>query len=203
MKRLKAGLVLFWLLAASLPARAQSPSFPLDHWVYPFLERLETRRVLTGILDDTRPLSRDELAAYLVPLLTNPQKAAQLNSVEKEQLKTLVWELHEYLPPNLAARGEKESPRLMKLRRWRFLGRIFPNHLYTNGRNFISYSDNGFQAFLDPVIYRHGVWEHSDSASAWTANFRDSHGVTAWGLWGKRLSFFFRFEDSKIWGSRR
>ncbi len=193
--------LLFWTLVT--PLHAQSPSFPAHHWVYTFLERLEVRGILTGVLDGTRPLSRAELASNLEPLFHSPNKMSRLNSVERSQLRTLIFELKEYLPPKIVQQGLQESPRLMAFRRWRFLERIFPNHLYTNGRNFISYSENRFQAFLDPIVYFHGHWEHTDSVASFQQNFRESHGVTAWGYWGGHLSFFFRFEDSKIWGSRQ
>ncbi len=203
MKGLKSAFLFLLLLILFVPLRAQSPDFPLDHWVYSFLERLEAKGVLTEVFDGTRPIPRDELAAYLNALLSNPQKMARLNSVEKQEVKTLIVELREYLPRKGEGRGRLESPRLMALRRWRFLGKILPNHLYANGRNFFSYSEADFRAFLDPVLYRRGIWSHSDSASPWQANYRDSHGVTAWGLWGRRLSFFFDFRDSKIWGDKR
>jgi len=200
LKKLEVGLaavVLFLSLAGA--ARSQSPSFPMNHWVYDFLERMEVRGLVRPIFNGTRPLSRDEIAGCLDEILSNPSKYERLNSVEKQQLTHLTLELREYLPRNLAVRIQNEAPRLMNIRRWGWIGKIFPNSLYTNGRNLFSYSEDNFSAVLDPVLYWKGFTARADTGSH--RDFRESHGVTAWGRWGNHLAFFFDFRDSKIWGN--
>jgi len=200
LKRFKAavavGLFLFCLTGM---ASAQSPSFPMTHWIYDFLERMEVKGILTNVFNGTRPMSRGEIAGYLEEILSNPSKYEGLNSVEKQQLAFLTLEFREYLPHNLTVPIQKEAPRLMKIRRWGVLGKIFTNILYTNGRNLFSYSEDNFSAVLDPVLYQRGFVAKTDTGEY--RDFRESHGIAAWGRWGNHLSFYFDFRDSKVWGS--
>jgi len=181
-------------------ARPQSPSYPLNHWVYDFLERMEVKGVVRPVFDGTRPLSRGEIADYLKEIYLNSAAYSCLNSVEKQELAYLAVEFREYLPKSLPVPVSKEAPRLMRLRRWNVFGKVFPHLLYTNGRNLFTYSDETFSAFLDPVLYGKNFTAQTDTGTR--RDFRESHGITAWGLWGNHLSFFFDFRDSKVWGTR-
>ncbi|MBN1895362.1 hypothetical protein JW906_12750 [bacterium] len=53
------------LIGLSRPAYPASVSVPLHHRVYAFLERMETRRLLSGLKDGTRPFDRETVAGYL------------------------------------------------------------------------------------------------------------------------------------------
>ena len=204
MQRIKFLVVVILILSGGTTAlHAQSPPFPTNHWVYDFLERMEVKGILTNIFDGTRPMSRDEIAGYLSQILSDPQSLTRLNSVEKRQLHYLTLEFRDYLAPEFREKALKAAPRLMKYRRMGFLSKIFPNHLYTNGRNLFQYSEEDFLAVLDPVLYRSGFWAKTDTGTSARRDFRDTHGVTSWGRWGKHLSFYFDFRDSKIWGSRK
>ncbi|MDZ7265529.1 MAG: hypothetical protein ONB16_13205, partial [candidate division KSB1 bacterium] len=58
-----ATLILYFSFVPS--ARSQSTYVPLNHWVYDYLERLEARQVIQGVLNASKPLSRIEIAQYL------------------------------------------------------------------------------------------------------------------------------------------
>ncbi|MCH7756096.1 hypothetical protein IH970_13375, partial [candidate division KSB1 bacterium] len=57
-------LLFFFRLGSDL--WGQSVYVPLNHWSYEFVERLETKGVLIGILNGTKPYSREEMAGYLL-----------------------------------------------------------------------------------------------------------------------------------------
>ncbi|MDZ7796609.1 MAG: hypothetical protein U5N56_06015 [Candidatus Marinimicrobia bacterium] len=78
---------------------------PVQDPVYDYLERMATRGIIPGLLNDTRPLQRDIIAEYLHKVLMNEDK---LNRVERELLYDLLPEYrielrnkrHRDLPPD-------------------------------------------------------------------------------------------------------
>ena len=77
---------------------AQTVYVPMNHWVYDFIDRLESQRHIEYVLNNTKPMSRSEIGQILDRIITTEAKSAFLNSVEKNQLEYLKFEFREELP---------------------------------------------------------------------------------------------------------
>lgn len=187
------------ILSFLTSAGSQSTYVPINHWVYDYLERLETRQVLPGVLNATRPLSRMEIARYLA---TVHQQLDALNQVEQEQLNFLNIEFKE----ELAELMEHLTPypnRIQRIRNHKYVQKILPKIIYQNDRNLLSWHEDQFQLFFDPIIYRQRSYSRTDSSERTERRFQDSNGLRLWGNWDTYLGFFIDVRDSKEWGTQK
>ena len=185
----------------SLPA--QSVNIPLNHWSYAFLERLETQHKITGVMNSTRPMTRQEMAGYLVPLIQKVHSGTtQLNSVEAEQLAFLKIEFREELDSLLPIFEPTVTTRISRLKKMQFIDPLLPDFLYRNDRNFLNFSHEQFRIFIDPILYRDAQFATTDTLAANERVYQDANGFTFWGALGDHLGFFFDARDTKEWGTR-
>ncbi len=70
---------------------AQSVNLPLNHWAYPFFERMEAKGVLTKIRDGSRPVSRQKAADWVKSIKlyseTHPESFSKVENAIVERLK--------------------------------------------------------------------------------------------------------------------
>lgn len=180
-------------------ARSQSTYVPLNHWVYEYLERLETKQVLQGVLNASQPLSRAEVAQYLSHLQS---KFGVLNNVEQDQLNFLHIEFNEELA-GLVEHSTPYQTRIQRIRNSNFLKKILPDLVYRNNRNLLSWQEDQFQIFFDPIIYRYRSYSDTGASSQTERRFQDSNGIRLWGNWNNYLGFFIDVRDTKEWGTQR
>jgi len=194
--------VLLFSFALDNGLRAQSVFVPLNHWSYEFVERLETRGVLTGILNGTKPYSREEMAGYLLQVQEKARGRELLNSVELRQLDFLRFEFQEEFRQLGGLNGHTTTTKIQKLKDKTFVGRAFPDFVYKNYRNLINIQKDEFKVFVDPVFYHQFLYAKPDSLNRTERVFERTHGFTLWGQLGTHLGFFFDFRDTKEWGTR-
>lgn len=86
--------VLCLLLFAALAQASSTANLPLDHWAYPFLERLEAKGVISGYELRVRPLPRAAVADLVLQALTNAaQKPKRLTASDRRLLEQLASDL--------------------------------------------------------------------------------------------------------------
>ena len=207
MERLKIGLVFFLLIWLSLirPAKdvfCQAVYVPINHDAYRFIERMETRHILVRVLNSTKPLSRKEMAEYLLQVREKANNGANLSRVEKDWLEFLLNEFR----AEVIKIGESlpaYETRIDKIKHNKFIKKIFPGILYQNGKNFYSWCEDDVHIFFDPV-YRYQV-QVADSSSIVKdeVNYHFTNGFQVWGYLNKHLGFWVDFRDNKEWGSRK
>ncbi len=178
---------------------SQSTYVPLNHWVYDYLERLETKQVVQGTLTASRPLSRMEIARYLT---IAHSKIDRLNKVEQEQLNFLNIEFKEELA-GLVEHLIPHQTRIQRIRTNKYIQKILPDFIYQNDRNFVSWQEEQFQLFFDPIIYRQRNFDNNDASSRTERLFQNSNGLRLWGNWDNYLGFFIDVRDTKEWGTQR
>ena len=95
------GCLTFVLLIFSFfqPVLPQSVNLPLDHWAYNFLERMETKGIVTHLRDGSRPFTRKKVAGFVRKIDTyakqNPGILSRVDNQMLERLKGEMWdELH-------------------------------------------------------------------------------------------------------------
>ncbi len=90
--------IIFFLVVFFTALQAQSPNLPLDHWAYPFLDRLQTKGLFIGEDFDTRPFSRQAVAEIILQIDENYQSdPALLSKVEGDLFEQLKGEFFEEL----------------------------------------------------------------------------------------------------------
>jgi len=191
MKRI---LPLIWLLVSS--ALGQTVYVPVDHWVYDFLERLETQRIVPVLLSGAKPLTRSEIAGHLAPLYRADSLTFKFTAVQRQQLDYLAVEFQE----ELALRRRASS--LDKLTRHRWIDPWLPDAVYRNGRNFLSIDSPPFQLYVDPVLTRQRMWTTADSLAGTEKVFENAQGLQLRGSVG-RVGFYVHVADHQEWGTRR
>jgi len=102
-------LLLFFFLNQ---IRAQVVYLPLDHWAYDFLERMETRQILTGLREGSRPFTREQIAGFVLEVdryKNNHQ--SELSRTEEEILERLKGEFwHELQGKDISVRESEREP---------------------------------------------------------------------------------------------
>jgi len=190
-------VVLFFSIPDSV--FSQSISFPMNHWVYEYLDRLQTKGIITDLLPGTKPYTRKQIANSLFPILKNYPLQEQLNSTEKEQLEFLVFEFREEFSKLGIETKDLKKNRLFTLRRKSFLGKMLPDFLYQNNRNLLSVELPNFNLFGDFVL----KYERNNQHFSYQGNEtiqEERHGIKLWGSFGKYMQFYFDFRDAKQWG---
>lgn len=84
-------LSIAFLTASAIHVQAQSVDVPIHHEVYDFLKRMEARQLVTDYKDAALPLSRMQLATYMVVL---EQKVDAMTRVERETFEFLKTEFN-------------------------------------------------------------------------------------------------------------
>ena len=84
-----------FLLIIIFSTNAQSVNIPLDHWVYNYIDRLETRGLYHGLLTKSYPLTRTEMAQILAHIDSSGLK--QLSQTDLALFQQLKGEFYEEL----------------------------------------------------------------------------------------------------------
>jgi len=193
--------IVVWLISSFniKDVYSQTTYVPLNHWVYDYLERLETKHFVQGVLNGTRPLSRPEIARYLAQVHQNFER---LNKVEQDQLNFLNIEFKEELN-GLIEHLTPYQTRINRIRNNKYIKKVLPKIVYQNDRNFLNWSQDQFQVFFDPILYHHRNYNSADSLNYTEKIFQSTNGIRIRGNLGDRLCFFIDARDSKEWGTRK
>ncbi|MBC8182081.1 hypothetical protein H8E88_13270 [candidate division KSB1 bacterium] len=195
-------ILLLCMLLLHQTVYSQSPYVPLNHWAYDFLERMETKHAVRGVLNHTKPLSRKEFANYLKQLKENVDQGFVLNKVEQEQLSFLEFEFREELGKEKSQKLKYRS-RIQKVKNQKTIKKFFPSLFYKNNRNFISWQDEQIKVFFDPV-YRYKInYRRPDSTNKPEKAFHFTNGFQVWGYLTKYFGFFVDVRDNKEWGDQK
>ena len=81
---------------------------PLDHYAYPFIERFETKGYIDGILTDSRPLSRQEIALAIAQVMEKASEGRPISRAEKGLIEDLKIEFADELA-RLKNRGRAQT----------------------------------------------------------------------------------------------
>ncbi len=189
------------VLSCSASLFAQSVYVPLNHWAYDFIERLETKGLITGVLNGSKPYSREEMANYLLQAEQKIQQGYPINRVEYDQLQFLKFEFKEEFEKLSGRDGFEYKSRIEKFKESRPFGKIFPKFLYRNGRNLFYIEKDQFRIFIDPVFFHDWQYADVDTVQGTEKVLKRGHGLTFWGNLGNYLAFFFDSRDTKEWGS--
>ncbi len=194
-------LALLLLLSLTSTVCAQTVYVPARHWVYDFLERMETRSLLPHLLANTRPMTRMELASSVAALKEHLQQGVRLTAAETEAVHFLEQEFCEELN-RLGSPPQPSQTRLHRLVHSRALDPLLPDALYANGRNFLCLNSPPFALFWDPVIVRRRLVARADTLSRSERVLEDTNGFVLWGTVGGSLGLFVDVRDSRQWGTR-
>ncbi|MFQ5640178.1 MAG: capsule assembly Wzi family protein [bacterium] len=191
---------LFWgLLRIAL---SQSVYVPLNHWSYDFVERLEAKGWITGVLNSTKPFSREEMAGYLIQIEKRMTAGFTLNATETEQLEFLRFEFKEEHQRLTGKNGHVYLTKLQKIKESHTLGKLFPGFIYKNNRNLFSVGESGMSFYVDPVFSQRWLHAGADSINGIERVFERTHGARIWGQLGTHVGFFLDVRDTKEWGTR-
>ncbi len=192
---MKSRPVLIFLLIFISYSYSQTVYVSSEHWVYEFLERLEAKRLLSFVLNGTKPMTRDEIAGLLKSAYENRQK---LNRVENEQLQFLLGEFREELA-DIYTRRETTRGRVTGSK---WIGPVIPELLYANGRNLFSVASGPLRFYWDPILFRKRLYANADTLSGAERVFEDSNGFVLWGTIGDNIGFYTNVRDTREWGTR-
>ena len=171
----------------------------MNHWVYDFLDRLQTKRLITELLPGTKPYTRSQIAKYLSPLMKNLNGQTDLNSTELDQLNYLKLEFKEELSVLGIDVSKASDNRLEYLRYKSFLRKLLPDFILKNRRNAFSVTKKDLRLNGDFVLFYQHNPNFYDFKKDRTLR-REKRGITLWGGWGTKIKFYFDFRDATEWG---
>ena len=195
-------IIILGLFVLSQNVNSQSVYVPLNHWVYNFIERLETKHVIQGVLNETKPLSRKEIAECLSMVHRKIEQGYNLNKVEQQQLSFLNKEFKEELT-KLVKHLKDDRTRIKKIRNNKYIKKFLPRIIYHNDRNFLSWEQDQFQLFFDPIFHHQRKYINIYSLSYTEKIFQFTNGMRIWGNLRDRLGFFIDARDNKEWGTKK
>jgi len=198
-------LCIGWVLLPS-QACSQSTFMPTSHWIYDYLDRLETRGLLPRLLGDTRPMTRLAIARELLPLLSRKE---ELSRAEREQIEFLENELREEFE-QLGMEITGQSTGWTRLTRHKWVDPWAPDQLYANGRNMLDFSLDlpgestpPLRIWVDPVVSFDGLAANADTLSATEHVNHLERGIALRGTLGKHIGFYSDARDNQEWGTRQ
>ena len=156
-------LTLSCALLFLIPSQVLGSDLPLDHWAYDYLDRLKVKGLLDGFLNQTRPISREEVARAIWRV-TEAAKAGdtRITEVEQSQLEWLHMEFAEELKDHpLSARGQE--------------------------RHLFRWCDDQRGLILDAVGMSQGILGREHGSNCRILDLRAS--ILARGFLGKELSY--------------
>jgi len=181
---------------------SQAPYVPLNHWAYAFLERMETKQIIAGLLNHSKPLSRAEFAGYLKLISEKTYGKDNLNRVEQQQLHYLIFEFKEEFEKISAVKIPYRSA-ICQFKQNRNVKKFFPTVLYQNNRNFLSWHHDEIRFYLDPVYrYQRRSYQTDSSGQTKTHHFF-TNGFFAWGYLTDFVGILVNVRDNKEWGDQQ
>lgn len=176
----------------------QTVYVPTHHRVYDYLDRMETKGLLKTVRNNTRPMTRLELAEQMALLL--PAQSI-LSKTDRQQLNFLMVEFSEELLRLKVPKPEK-STSLTRLTRHRWIDPWLPDMFYANGRNFLYFDLQPVKVYLDPVLIRSRLYAQADTLTGQERVFSNTNGWTLWGTIGEHVGFLTDVRDTQEWGTR-
>lgn len=195
-------LALCFLFSIAEKTTSQTTYVPLNHWVYQYLERQETKHIFRHGMLSSRPLTRVQVAGYLAEIHQWLKKGNELSQVEQKQLNFLNNEFREELTQFIEHSIEYET-RLGKLLKNNYVKKYLPRIIYKNQRNALSWSVDNFRVFADPIIYRQAAYTDADTADALVKHCWATNGVRLRGSIGNYMGFYVDARDTKEWGTKK
>ncbi len=156
----------------------QTVNVPLEHWLYNFLERLETRGIFASKLLRTRPLSRQDVAKILVDIERSKLSGLAAFSVaESDQFEQLKGEFFEELF-DLNIRAKKQY----------------------HERHLFQWNEEKARLRLDALFSQRFDIYRSASADSVRRTSRTTGGGWLRGTLGNSLAFSVQFQNSLVRG---
>ncbi|MBN2012147.1 hypothetical protein JW960_22650 [candidate division KSB1 bacterium] len=158
------------------PLNASDVNVPISHWVYPYLERMESARIISDPELRAYPLTRTAVARSLVIINANRNK---LSAVDQQRLDQLRLEFDQ----ELVALGEKAPARYAE-------------------RHFIRWREDEHYAFFD-IDFRQTfekVTSNRDTLDERTSRTR--LGGIVRGQLGGKLGFFMHAHNTLLRGTQ-
>jgi len=184
------------MMLSSLLA-AQTVFVPVRHWVYDYLDRMETKRLLPVVLGCTKPMTRQEIGGYLKAL---KKKRHKLSRTENEQLDFLLFEFQHALGKK--SKRPKYKSRLKKITQQNWIDPWLPDFVYPTGRHLLEIKHGPLQLNWDPVFYRRRLFADDDTPASPERVNTDTNGFLLWGTVGPWFGFYTDVRDTREWGTR-
>lgn len=195
--------ILLWMilfLAVLTPVLlSQTVEVPPGHWPYQLLDRLRTRGFVEVGLTGSRPLTRQTLAQTLLKAYKN--HSDKLDRSEREALEFLFFEFSEEIERLDESKQAHDGKQRQRNKQDKWLSWL-PNPLYANSRNFLSLESRELRFFFDPIFYRDGLFNDTDTLARQDRVFQNTGGFTFWGTLGRHLGFYLNSRDTKEHGTR-
>lgn len=180
------------MVALTVTAFAQTVFVPSTHWVYEFLDRMETKRVVPIILAGTKPMTRLGVVKHLDVIETNRQK---LSKTEIDQLDYLRFEFQEQVSQKLT-----HTTRLKKITELSWTESWWPTWLYPQGRHLLEIDAGPLTINFDPVFYRSRMVANDDTLNESDRLNVDTNGFLLWGTVGNYFGYYTDVRDTREWG---
>jgi hypothetical protein len=166
---------------------------PLNHPVYDYLERAETKGLLKKFLGGTKPFTRKECAEAILNI---SKRFDQLDNLDKENAAFFISEFIEEFDP------KDIEPVMNLLSDFKLPAKpgMFPGIIYINNRNFYSHVSEKIRFHIDPIVNFDYKRIAADSVDGKKNLYRYTYGFRIRGNFGKNLGFYADYRNTREWG---
>ena len=189
---LKLFIAALLLAAFSTEVLAQAETVPVGHPVYLFLKRMETKRLIVRYRDAILPISRREVAEFLV---TVREQSSRLSPSEQGWLRDFIAEFQFDIngsTERIHSLIDSEQPDFGSA-----VGASFSNR----EKYFYAYTDSAATLFSNILVDLDARGIEGDALGSANSEYLQ-FGVRARGTLLSRLGYSFRFTNAQFWGSR-
>ncbi len=93
--------------------QSQSVTVEISHWIYPYLNRLESKGLVPGLKNGTLPMSRETIASFLTELDSQIQiNPSILSKIENELFERAKGEFRDELEENINIQKSEHEPHI-------------------------------------------------------------------------------------------
>ncbi|MBD3350107.1 MAG: hypothetical protein GF364_01315 [Candidatus Lokiarchaeota archaeon] len=194
--------IIFFAIIGPYCLNGQTIYVQSDHWVYDYLDRLETLKIIPAVHNGTLPMTRSKIAGYLRFISKSPNQFEKLNNLDQEQFYYLLIEFQDELEDFLENQTMYDSCFFKWLHKSK-MDPIIPDFIYKNNRNLFSFINDPLIAYWDPIFFRSRLFADTDTSQAREYVFQDTNGFRLWGFLGRYVGFMVDVRDTREWGSRQ
>jgi hypothetical protein len=182
------------LLVLAVIAFAQEPIVPLDHPVYRFLRRMETKGIITGYFGNSLPLDRGQVCELLQQVNASGVND-RLRGVDCSWLRYFRQEFWECEWGKSEAADSVHGWRMVK--DTGFLKWLRVGNFWEHSHDWFWGGGDDYAWAINPVLRFDGVEDDRYDDTV----LRRTSGITIRGVWRWHVGAFFQFRDTKEWGN--
>lgn len=184
-------LIFSLIIGASLFVFPQTENIPANHPIYHFLKRMEVKNIISRYHDAVLPLSRKEIAQFIIQIENNKDKLTETETdILADYMVEFEYDLHKSTGTSFSLFGKGDD----------IVSGMVRGTFHDQEKYIYTYSDSIFSVFVDGLMNIDFRRSTGDGLHA-NASFVEV-GPRLRGTIYDKLGYYFQLTNAQFWGSR-